>query len=299
LDQSLCVVVGCGGLGCPLLLYLAASGVGKITIIDHDHVSLSNLHRQILFTAQDINQPKAVIAAKKLQQWHPDTKIIPIVKRLDTAIAQQHCTQADLVIDGTDSFLSKYILDEIVDKLLIASVVGMKGYIAGFNQKHAYRQLFPCVPQKIHNCAETGVLGAVAGMLGSFMAIEAIKILIEIPSSIVNHCVQIDMTKLYFNKIKLNITSVDMHFPDFVFISAKDITDEIVIDIRESHEIKETEDKPHFNYIHIPLSRLNIDQIIQNPNFILKCQTGRRAEKLALQIALSYTSKQKEIKILI
>ena len=107
LMNSHIVVVGCGGLGCPLLLYLAASGVGTITIIDNDTVSLSNLHRQILFNHHDIGQFKSVVAAKKIMDMHPDTKIIPIIKRLDTKIAQEFCIDADLVIDGTDSFLSK------------------------------------------------------------------------------------------------------------------------------------------------------------------------------------------------
>jgi adenylyltransferase/sulfurtransferase len=205
LRNSHIVVVGCGGLGCPLLLYLAASGVGTITIIDNDTVSVSNLHRQILFSHHDIGQFKSVIAAKKLSLMHPDTHIIPITKRLDTKLAQELCVNADLVIDGTDSFLSKYILSEICPVLLTASVVGMTGYIAGFTQKVQYRTIFPTIPDNAPNCSQAGVLGSVAGLIGCFLATEALKIILGHPNNIIHKMITLDLNALRFESVKFNL----------------------------------------------------------------------------------------------
>ncbi|MFT6083413.1 MAG: molybdopterin/thiamine biosynthesis adenylyltransferase [Alphaproteobacteria bacterium] len=303
LSKSHIVVVGCGGLGCPTLLYLAASGIGKITLIDNDTISTSNLHRQILFSAHDVGYYKAEIAAQKLAILHPDTTITPIIKRLDTQLAKQYCRDADLVIDGTDSFLSKYILGDITHKLLVASVVGMRGYIAGFTNKMPYRGFFPNVPDNAPNCSQTGVLGSVAGMIGCLVATEAIKIIINHHYTSINKVINIDLERLYFNVIKLP-THMQTSFnplPCLEFITFDKLTSEIIIDIREPKEL--TGNPLIEGAQSMPLSRLNIDNLLSIPNFILKCHTGRRAEQLALKLALSdisllKTNSLRKIKIL-
>ncbi len=292
------VVVGCGGLGCPLLLYLAASGVGKITIIDHDTVSMSNLHRQILFSHHDIGQYKAVIVAEKLMMMHPDTHIIPITQRLDTALAELLCADADLVIDGTDSFLSKYILSEICPILLTASVVGMKGYIAGFTKDTPYRMIFPTLPDNPPNCNQTGVLGSVAGLMGTFLATEALKIILNHHKTIIHSLMTLDLNNLHFSRLKfsVNLSKNNFKFPCFEFVRLQSVCDGTVIDIREPHELIDSPLSP--NALSMPLSQLKIDDIVSIPSFILKCQTGRRAQWLALKIAL-LTDKIPHIKIIV
>ncbi len=301
LQNSHIVVVGCGGLGCPLLLYLAASGVGTLTIIDNDTVSISNLHRQILFSSHDVGTYKAITAAQKLSVMHPDTHIIPVTKRLDTKLALELCGNADLVIDGTDSFLSKYILSEICPILLTASVVGMTGYIAGFTHEIPYRNIFPTIPDNAPNCSQTGVLGSVAGMIGTFLATEAIKIIVNHKKTIINHLLTLDLHNLHFSKTKLFSHSTDSYhkLPRFEFInfeSQESQYDGTLIDVREVHELI---DAPLMqNALSIPLSQLNIDDILTIQKPIFKCHTGRRAERIALKVGL-LSDAIKNIKIMI
>jgi sulfur-carrier protein adenylyltransferase/sulfurtransferase len=298
LQNSHIVVVGCGGLGCPLLLYLAASGVGTLTIIDNDTVSISNLHRQILFSHHDIGTYKAVTAAQKLSFMHPDTHIIPVTKRLDTQLALELCSNVDLVIDGTDSFLSKYILSEICPTLLTASVVGMTGYVAGFTKNIPYRAIFPTIPDNAPNCSQTGVLGSVAGMIGTFLATEAIKIIVNHEKTIINQLITLDLNSLHFSKTKLSSHSSNLYhkLPDFEFITLESDYDGTLIDVREVHELVNAPLVK--NALSIPLSQLNIDDILAIQKPIFKCHTGRRAERIALKVGL-LSDRIKNIKIMI
>jgi adenylyltransferase/sulfurtransferase len=286
LRNSHIVVVGCGGLGCPLLLYLAASGVGTITIIDNDTVSTSNLHRQILFNHHDIGQSKSMIAAQKIMSMHPDTKIIPVIKRLDTSLAHNVCITADLVIDSTDSFISKYILSDICGTLLMASVVGIKGYVAGFTKDIPYRDIFPTIPNNAPNCSQTGVLGSVAGLIGTVLATEAIKIILNHENHIMGKMIHIDMNKLRFNTVKLHsdCDKKDFKLPMFEYITAQEIVNGTVIDVRETDELI---DNPLIeNSVSMPLSTLNMNDLMMIKNPIFKCHTGRRAERVALRLGL-------------
>jgi adenylyltransferase/sulfurtransferase len=280
------VVVGCGGLGCPLLLYLASSGVGKITIIDNDTVSASNLHRQILFNHHDIGCFKAVVAAEKLMQMHPHTTITPITQRLDTKLANALCQNVDLVIDGTDSFLSKYILSAICPVFLTASVVGVQGYIAGFSSDVRYHDIFPTIPDNAPNCSQTGVLPSVAGLIGSFLATEAIKIILNHSQTIIDKMIHINLDTLRFSTIKLNkdLNTSDIIIPVFEYMALEHITTQTLIDVREPHELQ---DNPlPKSAVSMPLSSLNIDDLIGIKNPVFKCQTGRRAERVALKLGL-------------
>lgn len=287
LKNSHIIVVGCGGLGCPLLLYLAAAGIGKITIIDHDTVSLSNLHRQILFDDKDIGVFKAEIAAKKLMQSYPDTKITAVTQRLDTDLAHKICTHADLVIDGTDRFLSKYILSEICPKLLTASVAGISGYIAGFTPHIPYRTIFPSLPEQAPNCAENGVLGPFAGLMGNFLATEAIKLIVNHPNTILHTLIKIDSQNLHFSKsnFAMHQNNNNFKFPKINYIRLSDNLEGTLIDLREKDELA---NNPLIkNALSKPLSLLDLSEISKISNLILKCHSGRRAEKVALQLALS------------
>lgn len=298
LQQSHILVVGCGGLGCPLLLYLAASGIGKITLIDNDIICLSNLHRQILFSHHDIGKYKVDVAAEKLKFLHPDTHIIPIKKRLDTNLAQEISSDVDLVIDGTDSFLTKYILSEICPKFLVGAVTGMKGYCAGFTPKITYRDIFPTIPSEAPNCSKSGVLGSVAGTIGTFLATETIKILLNHKNTILNKMYYFDSDNINKGSIKLteNLNRFYRKLPSFEFVTDVLNVHGTLIDIRETHEL--TENPLTENSLSMPLSKLNIEDIIKIKLPILKCHTGSRAERLALKIAL-LTDEISCIKILI
>lgn len=166
--QSSVLVIGAGGLGCPALLYLAAAGVGKIGIVDMDRVALHNLHRQILFTMEDIGKEKATVAAERLRQLNDQCEINAFPITLDNAACLELFPQYDLIIDGTDNFTTRYRINDacvLLEKPLVSAAIGQfEGQIAIFNAPPGsvnYRDLFPEPPLsgEVLNCAEAGVIG--------------------------------------------------------------------------------------------------------------------------------------------
>ncbi len=177
--------IGAGGLGCPALLYLAAAGVGRIGIVDFDTVDESNLQRQVLFTTDQIGQNKAIAAQERLTALNPDIKIQAYPEALNAENAESFFTPYDVIIDGTDNFAAKFLINDAAVKttkpFIYGSILGFDGQVAAFNVAGGpcYRCLFPEPPKgHIPNCAEAGVIGAVAGMIGTTQAMEAIKIIV-------------------------------------------------------------------------------------------------------------------------
>jgi adenylyltransferase/sulfurtransferase len=185
LRASSVLVVGAGGLGCPALLYLAAAGVGRLVVIDPDRVELSNLQRQVLFTTEDIGHPKAEVAARRLRLLNPEITIGAIVNRLDQANALALVRAADVVVDGSDNFATRYLVNDacvLADRPFVhAAVQGFEGQASVFNWRGGptYRCLFPTPPPPgaAPSCAEAGVLGVLPGLLGTIQATEVIKLL--------------------------------------------------------------------------------------------------------------------------
>lgn len=183
------LVIGAGGLGCPCMQYLAGAGIGQIGIVDHDVVDESNLHRQILYSMDQIGQNKAQVAKENLLSLNPNINITALPDKLRSRNAAELFQDYDLIIDGSDNFKTKYLIN---DAALIAgkpfvygSVLGFQGQVAVFNdspQAPCYRCLFSHAPREnMPNCAEAGVLGAVAGIIGTMQALEAIKIIVDTP----------------------------------------------------------------------------------------------------------------------
>lgn len=185
LQRSRVLVIGAGGLGCPILLYLAAAGIGQLTIIDADTVDVSNLQRQILFTTADAGQPKAEVAAQRLRELNPCISITPHVGRLNRANALELIRAHDLVVDGSDNFATRYLVNDacvLAERPLVyGAIQGFEGQASVFNYKNGptYRCLFPEPPAAgtVPNCSEAGVLGVLPGLIGTVQATEAIKIL--------------------------------------------------------------------------------------------------------------------------
>jgi adenylyltransferase/sulfurtransferase len=184
------LVVGAGGLGCPLLLYLAAAGVGEITLMDPDVVSESNLQRQVLYTTEDLGQPKAEAAARRLTQLNPQVVVKPLVQRLDAACALEVLQGHHLVADGADNFATRYLVNDaaILSGIpnVYASIFRWEGQVSVFNLLRRdgsrgpnYRDLYPSPPPagEVLSCAEGGVLGVLPGIVGSLQAAEVIKVL--------------------------------------------------------------------------------------------------------------------------
>jgi molybdopterin-synthase adenylyltransferase len=184
------LVVGAGGLGSPALVYLAGAGVGTLGIVDDDVVSLSNLHRQIIHGTDDVGRPKTESAAVAIGRLNPHVRLELIPERLDTSNARAIVRRFDVVLDGSDNFATRYALSDACyfeRRPLVSAALGefdgtlttLKPYEAGPDGRPnpTYRCLFPDPPEPgtIPTCAEAGVLGAIAGVLGSLMAIEAIR----------------------------------------------------------------------------------------------------------------------------
>lgn len=178
LKKAKVAVVGAGGLGCPVLQYLTAVGVGTIGIIDFDVVDVSNLHRQVLYTPQDIGKKKVQVAQQKLSQQNPYTQLITHEVLLNEDNAEQILSGYDVVVDGCDNFATRYVVNDVCVKLgkplVYGSVLGDEGQLAVFNYQGSkqLRDIFPEPPdaEDVPNCSENGVLGTVPGMIGLQMA---------------------------------------------------------------------------------------------------------------------------------
>lgn len=183
-------IVGVGGLGAPAALYLAAAGIGRLRLIDHDTVALSNLHRQIIFTTENIGAPKTTSAKDALSALNPNVEIDTRVIRLDAENARPTLDGADLVLDGTDDFATRFAVNEACHALgvtLISGAVGRwDGQVSIFKsgstkqlpseqRQPCYRCFVPDAPPDAETCERVGVVGALTGVIGAIMALEAIK----------------------------------------------------------------------------------------------------------------------------
>jgi len=179
------LVIGAGGLGCPALLYLAAAGVGHIEIIDADRVETSNLQRQVLYTEADAGQFKAEAAACRLRALNPLIEVVAHVGRFDRNNALALVQVCDVVVDGSDNFSTRYLVNDAcvlsAKPFIYGAIHGFEGQASVFNWKNGptYRCLFPEPPEPgtVPNCAEAGVLGVLPGLIGTVQAAEAIKLL--------------------------------------------------------------------------------------------------------------------------
>jgi len=173
------LVVGAGGLGGPAALYLAAAGVGTLGLVDADHVSLSNLQRQILFSTPDVGSSKTDIGAQHLAALNPEVQLVSHPFALAADNAEALIGQYDLVLDGVDDFAVRYLINAAClasGKTLVSGAIGRwTGQVAVFHGRPCYRCLVPEIPPGAEACSAVGVVGALAGIIGSMMALEAIK----------------------------------------------------------------------------------------------------------------------------
>ena len=183
LKSASVLVIGAGGLGCPVLLYLTAAGVGKIGIVDFDTVNETNLHRQILFSQKDIGNNKAFAAEENLQKLNPFVTVEAYPKKLDQLLALELIPKYDIVVDATDNFTTRYLINDacvLLEKPFVyGSVFKTEGQVSVFNYAGGptYRCLFPQPAARIPSCEEVGVMGVLCGIIGSKQANEVIKMI--------------------------------------------------------------------------------------------------------------------------
>ena len=202
LKQAHIVVIGAGGLGCPAITYLAAAGIGKLTIIDDDRVELSNLQRQPLFTDSDIGALKADIAAQAARRINPHVETVAVAQRLDNDNAEALLAGASLILDGCDNFDTRLAVNRAAVALhiplLSAAIGAFEGQVALYEGWRAGHACYACLvgnepDREGINCAETGVMGALAGMVGTMAALEAVRALTGLGASLTGRLAILDM----------------------------------------------------------------------------------------------------------
>lgn len=315
--QSKVLVVGAGGLGCPALQYLAAAGIGTIGIVDDDVVSLTNLHRQVLYSTNDIGLAKSEMAAAVLRSLNPGIQIIPYRLRLTNQNALDIIKQYDIVLDGTDNFSTRYMINDacvLLNKPLIyAAISRFEGQVSIFNCSEDtnekpvnYRDLFPDPPaeDEVMNCAAAGVLGVLPGIVGSMQANETIKLITGIGQPLVNRLLTYNALTNQMYEMTLTASGeTDSLLPkdkdafmntDYDWACSSNYTLEVdanefntllkddntvVIDVRELDEKPLVTDFPH---IHIPLNQMNEKaSSLKGDIFITFCQSGARSMQAA------------------
>ena len=207
------LIIGMGGLGCPAAEFLTRSGIGTLGIVDHDRVSLSNIHRQTLYTEKNVNKSKVKIAKKKLNEINPKTKINIFNYKLNKIKFNKIIKNYDYIIDGTDNFESKFLINDICldykKFLVVGAISKFDGHIFTFNFKNKKEPCLRCfyqeekISNEILNCEYEGILGTVAGIVGTMQANEILKNILNIGQSINNYILIIDLLNLNFRKAKI------------------------------------------------------------------------------------------------
>jgi adenylyltransferase/sulfurtransferase len=304
LKNSRVLVVGAGGLGSPALTYLAAAGIGTIGICESDVLEISNLNRQILYQFGDLGKNKVDLAAERLRQINPFIEIITHKDRLSDINVQSLVKQYDLVLDCSDNFTTKFLLNDIAYftqvPVIQASIYQYSGQLM-LSLPNKKGQCLRCFWAKIPNancfasCVDAGIIGAVAGILGNMQALEAIKHILELPSAIKEHVLYFDLSDYSVRKVhcykNTNCPLCSKKHSDFnsywqsqsaidqennilekweiniLDLAVSEIKKFQLIDIREPHEIKNTFLKQLLGVScqEIPLSKFDLDKFALNP----------------------------------
>lgn len=287
LAASSVLVVGAGGLGCPVLQYLAGAGVGRITITDHDVVEVTNLHRQPLYGMADLGAAKALAAREALLSLNPDIAIEAVVERLTPQNAAALVAGSDVVVDAADGFAATYMLSDACraagKPFVSASAVGLSGYVGAFcGGGPSYRAVFPEAPRQAGNCAFIGVLGTVVSVLGGLQAHMVLHLLLGIEPSVLGQVVTFDAQRLTFGGFGFADSPEPAEFAPFIAISEVTGAD-LVVDLRSRDEAS-LSPFPH-------ALRIGVDNIetLGEPGdpsqrIVLCCRSGQRALQAASRL---------------
>ncbi len=209
--KSKVLIIGMGGLGCPLLTYLAASGVGSIGIVDHDKVELSNLNRQTLFNYSDIGKFKVDQAKRKIFRVNKKIQIKTYRKKITSKNIKSIIQDFEIICDGTDNFKSRYLINDECKKrkkiLISAAISKFEGHLYKFNFKKrgsCYRCFMPEEPLNANNCQSGGIFSPIAGVLGSIQASEVLKTILRLKDNFYNQMILYDSFNVNFRNIKLS-----------------------------------------------------------------------------------------------
>ncbi|WP_299990858.1 HesA/MoeB/ThiF family protein [uncultured Pontibacter sp.] len=305
LQQARVLVVGAGGLGCPAAQYLAAAGIGTLGIADFDTVSPGNLHRQILFTPAEVGQNKARIACEKLQQQNPGIQLIPHELKVTSANVLELLQDYDVVLDGTDNFDTKYLLNDACvlagKPLVYGAIYQFEGQVAVWNvpvetgkRSPNYRDVFPEVDaSQVPNCAEGGVIPTLAGMIGCMQANEVLKLITGAGEPLVGKLLWLDALTMQSRIIKVGKVSTVMidkltETEEVPLISVPELKQGIAQGLYELVDVRREEERSafHIGGKHVPLDQLaeQMDQLSEDKPLVLYCASGKRSGEAVKRI---------------
>ena len=316
LRRAAVLVVGCGGLGVPVMSYLAAAGVGRLGLVDSDRLEASNLHRQTLYSLADVGKPKVELAAARLHALNPDIEIHTHPIRIDAESAAAVIERYSLVIDCTDNFTAKFMLNDTCVRLgkpvIFSSVYQYEGQLQVVRPERGGACLRCVWPEAtrdglVGNCAEAGVLGPVPGTFGSLQALEALKLLLDLPGQLSDELLMLDLLSLSVTRVRtrraidcpdharrrLAATSgasalpaepgdIEVSFDPLERALAAGFE---VVDVREPHELARLA-TPCSNAHHLPIAELLHGHADLPPTgrYLLVCASGKRSLAAALEL---------------
>jgi len=277
--------VGAGGLGSAVLQYLAAAGVGRLVVVDHDTVEESNLHRQPLYRMSDLGQLKVQAARAALLALNPAVTIDARAERVTAASAPQLVTQAEVIIDAADSLAVTYVLSDACQRshrpLVSASVLGLAGYVGAFcGGAPSYRAVFPDMPRTAGSCSASGVLGSAVGVMGTLQAHVALALILEWQPSVLGRLISVDFRTLHVGGFSFAAASEPSGVP-LAFIAPGEVgAADIVIDLRS---LAETPVSPFAGAVRVGVEALEEAHMSfpREPRIVLCCRTGVRAWRAA------------------
>ena len=310
LRRAAVLVVGCGGLGVPVMTYLAAAGVGRIGLVDGDRLEASNLHRQTLYSLADVGRHKVELAAARLRALNPEIDVRTHPLRLDAATAARVIEPYSLVIDCTDNFSSKFMLNDTCVRLrkpvIFSSVYQYEGQLQVVRPERGSACLRCVWPEAtrdglVGNCAEAGVLGPVPGAFGTLQALEALKLLLDLPGQLADELLMLDLIGLALTRVRARraadcpdhasraaavgdagAVGIELSFDPLEQALADGFE---VIDIRESDELARFA-TPCADARHVPLAQLlhGRPALSRTAKYLLVCASGRRSMAAAREL---------------
>ena len=298
LQQAKVLIVGAGGLGCPAAQYLAASGIGTLGIADNDTVSISNLHRQLLYTPADAGQLKVTVATERLRQQNPDIQIGAHPVKVTAANVMQLFEPYDIIVDGTDNFDTRYLLNDAAvmlgKPLVYGAIYQYEGQVAVWNILNKdgnyspnYRDLFPQVDAtQVPNCAEGGVIPMLAGIIGCMQANEVIKYISGTGELLAGKLLTLDVQTMQSRVIKMGqVTKTTItHLPETMEVDTMTVAlvkAGLAAGTLQLVDIRGSEEHEDFNIggKHIPAYKLErgISELDHSKDIVLYCTIGKRS----------------------
>ena len=319
LKNSSVLVIGAGGLGCPLLQYLAAAGVGRIGIVDFDTVDVSNLQRQILFSTTDVGRPKVDVAKERILGLNPHIKVETYQEPLTSENALQIFQNYDVVADGTDNFPTRYLVNDacvLTNKPNVyGSIFRFEGQVTVFNYEEGpnYRDLYsePPPPGLVPSCAEGGVLGILPGVVATLQATEVIKVLLKLGDVASGRLIIYDALKMVFRQLKVRkhggyeIKEL-IDYKEFCGIPQQEASTNEEAEIKEitvheyktlrqegqEHQLIDVREPHEYDIVNIAGSELKplntiqqyFDELDKSQKYIVHCKMGGRSAKAVRQM---------------